>query len=291
MREVALPHGATLTVRPSTAADAEGLRLLYEALSADDRRLRFFSPWHPDEKFLARWASLDGEGGLCLVALVEEGEGPMLVGEAGYSLLPDGDGELAIALLPERRGWLGAYLLDALLESAARRGVRNLQAEVLVTNSRMLALARSRGYAVLAHDDFTTVRVALATAGRVPCWAPKSAHPRVLVEVPGARWRAEDSARRQGASIAACPGPAYGARCPALDGDVCPLAEGADVIVVDLADGDPNREALVAAHAAVHPGVPVVVDRPRIDGETVDAVAERILQLASTQAAEADAAT
>jgi RimJ/RimL family protein N-acetyltransferase len=285
VREVALPHGARLTVRPSAPADVDGLHLLYEALSADDRRLRFFSPWHPDRKFLTRWVSLADEGGLCLVAVIDDGSGPRLVGEAGYTLLPDGDGELAIAVLPERRGWLGAYLLDALLDGAARRGVRNVQADVLVTNSRMLALARARGYAVVAHDDFTTVRVAIPTSGRVPCWAPNAPRPRILVEVPGARWRAEERARRLGASIVACPGPAYGARCPSLDGEACPLAAGADVIVVDVPESDPNRDALVAAHRRLHPGVPVVVDRPRVAGESDEEVAARILQAAGADAA------
>lgn len=52
-------------------------------------------------------------------------DGERIVGEAEYILLPGGDGELAITVAPDWRGWLGPYLLDTLLEVAASRGVAN----------------------------------------------------------------------------------------------------------------------------------------------------------------------
>ena len=49
------------------------------------------------------------------------------------------------------RGWLGPYLLDALVSAARDRGVPGLEADVLVTNQPMLALLRSRGCATMDH--------------------------------------------------------------------------------------------------------------------------------------------
>jgi hypothetical protein len=91
---------------------------------------------------------------------------------------------------PDWRGWLGGYLLDALLEAAAPRGVPNLEAEILVENKRMLSLIRRRAFATIDRTDFTTIRVSVGTATNTPTWAGPHDRPRVLAEVPGVRWRA-----------------------------------------------------------------------------------------------------
>jgi hypothetical protein len=71
-----------------------------------------------------------------------------IVGEANYVPLANGDGELGMVVAADQRGWLGPYMLDALVDAAAH-GVPNLEAAVLVTNRSMLTLVRSRGYATL----------------------------------------------------------------------------------------------------------------------------------------------
>jgi GNAT superfamily N-acetyltransferase len=68
----------------------------------------------------------EDEGGYRLVAAVS-GPEDALVAEAGYAILPDGDGEFAFTVAPGWRGWrLGRYLLDAIVAAAAGRGVPNL---------------------------------------------------------------------------------------------------------------------------------------------------------------------
>jgi hypothetical protein len=124
----------------------------------------------------------------------------------------------------------------------------------------MVALARARGYAAVAHDDWTVVRVLLGTAGRMPRWPAGTASPRVLVEAPGGRWSGEEAARAAGLHVLVCPGPgSHPARCPALAGEECPLAKEADIVVVAKPGDDPQWEALLEAHADMHAGVPVVV--------------------------------
>jgi hypothetical protein len=264
-RRLDLGDGRTLVVRPVGRGDTEGLGRLYAGLSIDDLHNRFFSVFHPDRAFLERMASVADRGGYGLVAVVHgrPGDAPdgEVVAEAGYTPLANGNAELAITVSEPWRGWLGPFLLDALLEAAAAHGVPNLEADILVTNRPMLALARSRGVATMASDDWVSTRLVMGTAGRVPTWPRGHDRPRVLVEAPGGRWHAADAAREAGLQVLACSGPRRDRpRCPVLDGRPCPLAAGADAVVVSHPPDDPRWREVAAAHAVQHPGVPVCVE-------------------------------
>jgi hypothetical protein len=263
VRTVDLPDGAVLHVRPVERRDLDGLTRLYEGLDADDRYRRFFSVYQPPPEFYERMVTVAERGGFGLVAVVRStGGADELVGEASYELLPNGDGELAVTVSDRWRGWLGPYLLDALLSAAAAQGVPNLEAEILLANGPMLALARSRGCVTMDHPDWSVVRVMIATSGRTPSWPEGEDRTRVLVEGPGGPWHA-DAARAAGLAVLACPGPAARrAGCPALEGRPCPLAAGADVVVVRHPDGHEPWPDLLAAHGRVHPGVPVCLEAP-----------------------------
>ena len=131
---------------------------------------------------------------------------------------------------------------------------------MLVTNRRMLSLLRSRGFAVMEHSEQpAVVRVVISTAGRVPSWASGHDRPRLLVEVRGGRWREAGAAHSAGFEVLACPGPVgKWSGCPALRGEPCPLASGADLIV-DAMPGEPGQ-SLLEAHRRLHPSVPVCID-------------------------------
>jgi hypothetical protein len=266
-REVPLPGGGVLTVRPVDPSDVDGLAALYGGLSNDDRYRRFFSSYRPPRSFFERLATAVDRGGYGLVATVEGDDGARIVGEASYELLPNGDGELGMTVAADQRGWLGPYLVDALSEAAAARGVPNLEASVLVTNRPMLTLLRSRGYATAGSNDWTSLRLMVGTAGHTPVWPDQRGsgdspdRPRVLVEVPGGRWHAGAEAEAAGLQVIACSGPrGRRSRCPVLAGRPCPLAAAADAIVVSNAPDDEQWRAIVAGHADLHPGVPVCVE-------------------------------
>jgi hypothetical protein len=159
---VDLGHGRTLTVRTVTQADVDGLDALFEGLSNEDRYYRFFGYSHPGRTFLEQMTRAGEEGGYRLVADVSNAE-RKLVAEAGYVLLPDGNGEIALTVSAGWRGWLGPYLLDAVVAAAAARGVPNLQADILVENARMLALVSHRGCVTLERDA-SQVRIAIDAA-------------------------------------------------------------------------------------------------------------------------------
>jgi hypothetical protein len=281
-RQVRLPDDARLTVRAVAPSDADGLVALFDGLSDEDRHRRFFSGFRPPRSFVERLTTIVDRGGYGVVATVDDGahvadgrrggDGApataRLVGEASYELLTNGDGELGITVAADQRGWLGPFLLDALCEAAAARGVPDLEADVLVTNRRMLALLRARGDASLGSDDWTTARVVVGTAGHTPTWpgGGGSERPddrlRVLVEVPGGRWHARAEAEAAGLEVVACPGPRGTLRrCPVLAGRPCPLAEVADVIVASNVPDDERWRRVVDAHPDLHPGVPVCVER------------------------------
>jgi hypothetical protein len=283
-RTIALPHGRTLTVRPSEPSDAPGLTGLYEHLSLDDRYHRFFSGSMP-KNFVEKWTRVAERGGVGLVAVVANGA-EQIVAEAGFDLLPDGDAELAITVAHEWRGWLGAYLLDALVQEAAERGIPNLQAEILVDNGPMFALVRSRGYAILDHGDWSSVRVTIGTSASAPDWPAGDDRPRVLVETPRGRWPSTNAAVAGGLRVIGCPGPTRGPDgCPALAGRPCPLAQHADVIVFAFGPSDPQAQAILSAHPRLHDAVPLVV-APPASGDQLEIPAEATTVAACTPAAE-----
>jgi ribosomal protein S18 acetylase RimI-like enzyme len=269
-RTIALAHGETMVVRPVTEADVPGLARLYDELSPDDLRRRFFSVYHPSTEFLTRVARGD-DGRVGLVAVVPDGR---IVAEADYAPLADGDAEFAIVVAPDWRGWLGPYLLDALVDEAAERGVPNLEAEILVENRPMLALVRARGYAMLDGTDYSVVRVTIGTSSDTPTWprGPDARErPRVLVESPGGRWRHEQAARDAGFDVLVCPGPARGpkAHCPLLAGEPCPLASDADAVVYALRADDQRAREVRAGLDDLHRGIPVCSPPPNAPPEEV----------------------
>ncbi len=159
---ISLSDGRTLTVRPIAEADVDGLDELFEGLSDEDRYYRFFGLSHPGRKFLEQMARAEAEGGYRLVAVLS-GREDRLIAEAGYAILPYGNGEFALTVAAGWRGWLGPYLLDAIVAAAAARGVPNLEADILVTNVRMLALVSHRGYRRLSRSA-SELRAAIAAA-------------------------------------------------------------------------------------------------------------------------------
>ncbi len=277
-RVARLSGGSTLAVRDVTADDVDGIADLYEALTLDDRYRRFFCGSLPPRSLVERWASMDGCTGTMLVAQVQDPDGTPgpIVGEATWAALPDGGGEFSLTVARHWRGWLGPYLLDTLAEVAAQRGVPNLQADVLADNRPMLAVVRARGYVVLDQPDWSVVRVMIATPRGVPAWPPEDRRPRVLVEVPGGRWQAAAAAADAGLRVIGCRGPAGTPPgwCPALRGEPCPLADGADVVVNRLRGDDERTAVVLAAHRARH--VPVLTDVPAQPAAAVEAVLARV---------------
>ena len=281
VRHADLGDGTRLVIRRTVAADRALLHELYSGLSKEDRYRRFFSPFEPDDEFLEHLVEGNDHGAHQLIAVIErEGQPDEPVGEAGAWPRPNGNAELGITVESSSRGWLGPYLLDALIEVTGAAGIANLEAEVLLTNRRMLALLQPHGYAAIGHDGYHSARLVISTSEGMPDWAAGDDRPRLLVEAPAARWDGEEAALADGVQVMVCPGPRARRHesCPALEGQPCPLAEGADAIVIHL--GVDLDTQLGDAHAAQHPGIPVCVHPA---GANVSDIAGRAARLATQQ--------
>lgn len=264
LRTVELPHGQRIVVRHATASDIPAIGDLYRRLSFEDTYRRFFTAFRADERFVAGLVGFGVHGGGCLVAELSSASGgaSLIVAEADFEPVADGNAEFSIIVDPEWRGWLAPYLLDALAEAAATRGIPNLQADILAVNRPMLALIKRRGYAVINADDYQVVRVRIGTATRMPTWPPRREEPRVLVEAPGGRWHATLAAEDAGFEVVVCPGPSRTGdqTCPLLRGERCPLVDDADVLVYALPEGDDRDSVLLEAHRRHHGGRPMLVE-------------------------------
>jgi len=261
-----------LEIRATTAADAELICELYRPLSLEDRRRRFFSAFQPDIRWCREWASVGERGGHGVIAIVHHADHDEVVGEAGYAMRADGDGDLAVTVAAAWRGWLGSYLIELLAQHATAHGIGNLQADVLLENRAMLAILRRRGSVDLEHAD-GLVRLTIGTAGYVPSWPPHAVGRKLLVATPGGRWSGEHAADRAGCVTAVCSGPGRRQRggCPVLAGGHCPLADSADALVILLDPADGDTERLVALHRERRPGLPIFVSSRLAESGTVPA--------------------
>jgi hypothetical protein len=255
--------GRTTTIRPATSADLDALETHYQSLPAEDLRRRFLSSFWPRRSFLERWLAHNDRGGLVLLALETGPDGERVVADAGYAPVGAEVGEFAMTVAPDRRGWLGPYLLDVLLGHAHDLGVAVLTAEVLAANAGMLSLLWSRGCALRPTRDATVLEVLIGTSGTTPTWPADDPHPRVLIEGPASAWPGSVLAGQDSHAVLACPGPHAGRShpCPLLDGRSCPLVDGADVVLVALGPTAVGGDALLAAHAARGDGPPVGLRR------------------------------
>jgi ribosomal protein S18 acetylase RimI-like enzyme len=255
--------GRTTTVRRATPADLDVLETHYQRLPAEDLRRRFLSSFWPRRSFVEHWLAHNDQGGLVLVAVEAAPDGERVVADAGFAPVAEDVAEFAMTVAPDRRGWLGPYLLDLLVEAARERGISVLSAEVLAANAGMLALLWSRGCALRPSRDPSVVEVLIGTAGTTPSWPADDPHPRVLIEGPVSAWPGSQLAHQGGHAVLACPGPTAGRshRCPLLDGRSCPLVEGADALLVALGPTAVGCDELLAAHARRGDGPPVGLRR------------------------------
>jgi RimJ/RimL family protein N-acetyltransferase len=142
-REITLPDGARLRLRPIRPEDQDRLIAFYDRLSRHTAYQRFFAVMKrlpPDWAHLL--ANVDYARRLALLAEHGPPGDPELVGVARYEPTDQPDtAEIAFVI---QDGWqnrgLGTLMLDALLAAAEARGIRRFRAWVLASNARMIDL-------------------------------------------------------------------------------------------------------------------------------------------------------
>jgi len=156
---VALRNGASLRLRPIRPDDAPRLMALCHRLSPRTVYQRFFSPrrLRPEEAYA--FANVDYRERMALVAEVDTGQEPDLIGVARYGMAKEA--AMADIALVVEDGWqglgLGPILLKEILHAGAQRGIRHFRADVLTENRRALRLlARHTNIAQSTTSDGVT---------------------------------------------------------------------------------------------------------------------------------------
>jgi RimJ/RimL family protein N-acetyltransferase len=139
---VGLRNGASVHLRPIRPDDAPRLMALCHRLSSRTVFQRFFSPRRLRAEDAYALANVDYRERMALVAEVETGQEPTLIGVARYG--PAGEAGVADIGLVVEDDWqgvgLGSILLTELLQAGAQRGVQYFKADVLTENYRSLRL-------------------------------------------------------------------------------------------------------------------------------------------------------
>ena len=148
-----------ITIRPLRVQDAGAFRAFVERLSPESRYERFqYVVKEVSPALLRLLVEADPRTHVALVAL-HEGE---VVGEARY-VRADGGAEFALAVADGwRRRGVGKRLLEALIASARREGLKRLDGEVLAWNQAMLGFVEQAGFTVREHpEDARLLRIEL----------------------------------------------------------------------------------------------------------------------------------
>ena len=248
--DLALAHGRHLVVRDVRPDDAARLASLYATMDDEDRQRRFLCAHHPPAEWFEKLAA-PAERGARLVAEQRTGTETTLVGEVGDVLLPNGNADLACSF--SAAGEVGSARTSSTGCWTSRPGAVSPTSRRTCSPStgRCSRCCAERGALVLEHDGWNTITVRVGTTESVASWHGDGDRPRVLVEAPGGRWSGEDALKSA---------PSAQHRCPALECRRCPLADGADTVIVRYPVGDTRWEALIEAHRRQHPEVAVLLD-------------------------------
>jgi acetyltransferase len=173
--------GETLRLRPIRPADAARLVEMVDRSTPEDVRLRFSGGMlHLDRDLATRLSQIDYDRHMALVAETAAGA---LVGVGRLVEDPEGaTAEFALMVRSDRQDHgLGRILLQALLDYAAARGLREVWGDVARENARMLDLARDLGFAAApSSDDLLRVCVTRAIS---PETSDSGATPGSLISV------------------------------------------------------------------------------------------------------------
>ncbi len=162
-RIVSLKDGSHLFVRPVRPEDEPAFKDLFEHVTQDDLRLRFFAPVREfSHAFLARLTQLDYARAMAFAAF--EADTGTLLGGVRLHCDPDhGSGEYAVLVRSDQKGkGLGWVLMGLIIDYARADGINTITGEVLRENHPMLDLCRSLGFTVHpSPDDEAVMEVVL----------------------------------------------------------------------------------------------------------------------------------
>lgn len=145
-QDVVLRDGRTIHLRPIRPDDTDAMYAMWQRLSPETIRLRFFAPRTMSRKAMEHFTNLDLRDRFAMVAV----QGGRIVGVSRFErLLEEPDvAEFAVMVEDAEQGrGIGTALLRALLEPAQDLGIQRFVAEVLPENRKMLSVMTDAGLA------------------------------------------------------------------------------------------------------------------------------------------------
>jgi RimJ/RimL family protein N-acetyltransferase len=161
-----LRNGRRVEIRAERPEDKEAVLAAVHRVSAQSLFRRFFAVKRNfSEQEISFFLNIDFVNHVALVAVVEEGEKPTIVGGARYIVAEPGKAEVAFSVIDEYQGQgIGAKLLQHLTAVAREAGLKEFAAEVLPENAPMLKVFEKSGLAVAMKREPGVVHVALGLA-------------------------------------------------------------------------------------------------------------------------------
>jgi len=160
--DVVLRDGRTLHIRPIRPDDADAMYAMWQRLSTETIRLRFFAPRSMSRQGIEHFVNLDMRDRFAMVGV----RGEAIVGVSRFERLAEEPDVAEFAVLVEDaeqgRG-IGTALLRALLEPAQDRGIERFVAEVLPENRKMLGVMTDAGLAPKVDHRGQVVETAFTT--------------------------------------------------------------------------------------------------------------------------------
>ena len=151
-RSAILQDGTAVQIRPVRPEDERLYAGFFARVTPEDLRLRFFAPMKEfSPAFVARLTHLDYSRAMAFVALKQaSGE---LLGVVRLHAGSDAEtGEYAILVRSDLKGrGLGWLLMQTIAEYARASGFRQIEGQVLRSNTTMLTMCREFGFVV--HSD------------------------------------------------------------------------------------------------------------------------------------------
>ena len=159
--DVVLADGRLGVIRRLAPSDGAALHALHDQISDDALRMRFFNVSRAAAHDYVEHVLAD-PGTLALVAEM----GGRLVALATAEPTSPDTSEVAFLVADDHHGQgLGTLLLEHLFALARDRGIRRIEAEVLVENHAMLRVLADAGFELTQYPDRGVVMVNLHTAG------------------------------------------------------------------------------------------------------------------------------
>ena len=164
VREAALKDGTSILLRPIRPEDVPLWHDMIDTFSKETMRFRFFTGRRDvNREMEVRYCFVDYEKEIALVAEYRGGGERKLIGVSRISLYPDGGtGDFAVAVSDPWHGkGAGKLLTDYALEVARDRGLREVRADALSDNDKVISMLKHRGFDV-TYAGSGTVTASLA---------------------------------------------------------------------------------------------------------------------------------